>query len=1272
MDLVKLEIDGQKVIADGRRTILEVARERGIGTIPTLCHDGQLEPFSSCFLCVVKVKGARTLLPACSTRIAAGMVVETNVPEVRQARRASLELMLSNHYADCIGPCQLECPAGIDIQGYIALAALGKYTDAVRLIKERNPLPAVCGRVCTRPCEVRGCRRNLVDEAVGIDYIKRYLADLELGRREPFRPPTAPPSGRRVAIIGGGPAGLSCAYYLALRGYACEIFEAMPEAGGMLRYGIPEYRLPKEVLDLEISQILDLGVKLRTNVALGEDVTILGLRESGFDAVFLAIGAWDSAKLRVPDEETPGVLAGIDFLRDYGLQRAARLDGRVVVVGGGNTAIDCARTALRLGASDVRLLYRRTRDEMPANAPEIVEAEEEGVRMEFLVAPVRVLRRDGRLAGLECIRMELGEPDASGRRSPRPIRGSELTVDCEVVIAAIGQGTTAPELVSGRIPAFLPPGEDLGLTRWQTIQAAPGTFETSVDGVFAGGDVVSGAATAIEAIAAGRKAAHAIDAYVRTGAAEAEPAAFTSRRDAFRTVTADDLRDGVRTPRRPMPVLPPAERVRSFAEVEQGYGLADLRQETARCLECGCQALFECDLRRYATEYGADITPFLGEVTHHRVDRRHPLIELDPNKCILCGACVRICSELVGAAAYGFVNRGFSTVVRPALGGSLLETGCVSCGLCISVCPTGAIVERIPLVKPGPWPTTSTPTICDYCGVGCRLGVDTYGDTLVKMSRREDGHVAAGLHCRRGRFGHAYVQDRERLVDGRIRAGRELQPASPEEAIAFAALRLKELLRSCRGDEIAVFVSPRLTNEELYLAQKLARVVLKTHQVTTFARLVNGEWDCPEVVSTATYADVVDAQGLLVVNADLAADHFVVDLLVKKAIRGGARLIHVGPKADRTSEFAEVVLRCAAGAEPLVLLALWAEWARLAAVPLGEQPDLEHARGGRTAAELAAAAGVAPEDVAAAAEILAASLVKTVIFSKDHRGPRAPGDERLFARIADAFAAPILALREKSNMQGLLDLGASPGWLPGYAPLADAAAVDACEKEWCTSLADVAGGGADVAERLRRREIKVALVLGEDPLGDPDLPGDLVEGLLAAELLVVGDLFLTATARAAHVVLPLSAAVETSGTLTNQERRVQRLERAVPPPSGLETWQVICELAARMGYRFKMRYASAAEVTDEIRRVVPAYRGVEIDSPDGAGVWALDGRRPPGGSFDPASLATPARPVATLALDHLEARFAARFDEAIETARAALVAVEAAGAARAAGEPAPA
>jgi len=1253
MDLVKLEIDGKRVIADNRQTILEVARENGITNIPTLCHDGQLEPFASCFLCVVKVKGARTLLPACSTKVAGGMVIETDTPEIRRARKAALELMLSNHYADCIGPCQIACPAGIDIQGYIALAALGKYRDAIQLIKDRNPLPAVCGRVCTRPCEVKGCRRNMLDEPVGIDYIKRYIADLDLGEKEGFRPAVTPRNGKKVAVVGAGPAGLSCAYYLAIRGYDVHMFESLPEAGGMLRYGIPEYRLPKDVLDLEINQILDLGVTLSTNLTLGKDFTISSLKKEGFNAIFMGIGAWDSSKMRVQNEEAAGVLAGIDFLKRVGLRKKQELYGKVLVVGGGNTAIDCARTALRLGAKEVRLLYRRTRNEMPANEMEIVEAQQEGVAMDFLVAPTRVITANGRVTALECLRMELGEPDASGRRSPKPIRGSEFVVDCDFVLAAIGQGTKVKELVDGRIPNFVPFGEVLNLTRWQTIQVNEKSFESSVDGVFSGGDVVTGAATAIEAIAAGRKAAYSIDTYIRTGKALPEPVEFVSRKDAYHKVTVEDLRDGSRYARRPMPVLPPDERAKSFAEVEQGYSIEDLKKESMRCLECGCVVLFDCYLRKYATEYQVDITSFLGEAREYTIDRTHPLIELDQNKCILCGRCVRICSEVVGVAAYGFVNRGFSTVIRPALGGSLLDTECVSCGLCIGTCPTGAIVERTSLTKPGPWKTTAVPSVCHYCSVGCVLDYDVYGNSLIKVSRCEQAKVTASNHCKKGRFGYTYVQSPERLTRGRIRAGRELQDASPAEAVDYTAMRLKELARRYSADEIAVFVSPRLTNEEIYLAQKFARVALRTHNVTSFANLVNPDLFCPDIVSTASYPDVLDAQAIVVVNSNLDEENFVVDLMCKKAIRKGAKLIYIGPEENLVSRFAEVFLKCKDGTQTQALLAVLKDIAEAGKADMEDRPELQKIMEWVKIERAAESCGVEVKDIQEAAQILKKSILKVLIFNKDFRGQRAVQDERLFAEIGGALGCILLALREKANMQGLLDMGANPKWLPGYTALDDEAAVEEIEKEWSVLLREIPRGNGDVAALLRDKKIKLTVILGEDPVGCPDFPKDLANGLAAADFIVACDVLPTATTQIANVVLPLSATAATSGTMTNLERRVQRLQRAVTPGAGIETWQILCQIAAGMGYRFKMKYNDVSEVTAEIQRVVPIYKNVAIGSQDADSVWDVSQlklrRQPP----DAAKLGASVSPVRTLYLDSLEERFTKWFDGLMSSARQA-------------------
>ena len=1248
MALVKVEINGKRIITVDSRTILEVARAVGIDGIPTLCHDEQLEPFTSCFVCVVKVKGARTLLPACSTKVTDGMVVETNSPEVRQSRKAALELLLSSHYADCVGPCQHACPAGVDIQGYVALAALGKFGEAIKLIKDRNPLPAICGRVCTRPCEVKGCRRNLLDEPVGIDYIKRYIADLDLGRAQPFRPELAPATGKRIAVVGAGPGGLACAYYLAVRGHAVQLFEAQPEAGGMLRYGIPEYRLPKEVLDQEIGQILDLGVKLSTNVYLGKDFTVSSLKNQGFDAVFLALGAWESSTMRVKNENVAGVIAGIELLKNVGLRRKTDLHGKVLVVGGGNTAIDCARTALRSGAQEVSILYRRTRAEMPANAMEIDEAEREGVKIEYLVAPTQVISRDDRLLALECQRMELGDPDASGRRSPKPVPGSEFQIPCDFVLAAIGQNTTMGQLVGAKIANFLPEGESLKLTRWDTVQVDSNTFETSVEGVFAGGDVVTGAATVVEAVAAGRKAAHAIDQYLATGKAVAEPTPFISQKAVFKQVTAEELKSQERIPHRHMRVLSPGERTGSFAEVELGYAADDVSKESARCLECGCAALFDCDLRRLASEYQVDIKPLLGEVKQYPVDRTHPFIELDPSRCIVCGRCVRMCSDVVGVAAYGFVNRGFNTTVRPALGGSLLDVGCVSCGLCIGTCPTGAITPVVPLAKAGPWTTTAVTSTCHYCGIGCELELQASGDTFVTPARVENGRTTLGNHCGRGLFGFEYVQAADRLLAARVRSGRELSKTTLDDAIQYAGMRLRELAGRVRPEEIAVFVSPRLTNEEIFLAQKLARVGLRTHQVTSFTQLLNPGACVPEVVSTGTYRDLLGAQAVLVVGAQLDQDNFVVDVLVKRALRTGARLIVVGPEESRTTQVAESFVRCQPGTEPQVLLAILKKLQELTPNAIREPSDLMGAA--------SVVAGVAPEDIEAAARILAASVARVLVFNKDWRGERASQDERFYASYARTLGMPLLALREKSNAQGLLDMGAAPDWFPGYQPIDDPAAIQTLEKEWGAVLRDLPRPTRDIAAALAAKQIKVALVLGEDPLGNPELPGPVRSGLEALEFLLVGDLFLTPTAEAAHVVLPLCSTVESDGTMTNHERRLQPVRHSIPPRNGLQNWQILCQLGARLGQRFRMKYQSVGEVLDEIRRVAPIYRGVVLGGPNDEAVWDLAQFPLHPSQPAPGAWAQHARPRDTLGFDYLERRWQRRYRELMDRARKALAA----------------
>jgi heterodisulfide reductase subunit A-like polyferredoxin len=476
-------------------------------------------------------------------------------------------------------PCKDACPAGISVQGYVALTAQGKYKEALALIRRDNPLPAICGRVCTHPCE-SACARAQVDEPLAIRDLKRFVCDWEVAQGEMDLPQLPEPRPEKIAIVGAGPAGLTAAHYLALNGYAVTIHEALPVAGGMLRVGIPAYRLPHKVIDYEVEYITRLGVKIKLNSPVGEGLSLTGLKDQGFAAVFLGVGAQRGLSLGVPGEDLAGVLSGVAFLRDAGLGQAACPGERVAVIGGGNVAIDAARTALRLGSRDVSILYRRTRDEMPAYAEEIEEALEEGIRIEFLCAPTRFTAKDGRLAGVEVQAMELGEPDASGRRRPRPVAGSERTIGLDAVILAIGQ---EPDL--GLLEEKL--GLEVGQGR--TLHADPLTMQTSLPWLFAGGDMVSGPATVIEAVAMGKAAAESIHRML-TGQD------LRQGRAVARGLAQPDVDGIAHRARRLPPLADPQKRCSDFSEVVAVFTEEDAHAEAARCLSCAiCSECYQCE-----------------------------------------------------------------------------------------------------------------------------------------------------------------------------------------------------------------------------------------------------------------------------------------------------------------------------------------------------------------------------------------------------------------------------------------------------------------------------------------------------------------------------------------------------------------------------------------------------------------------------------------------------------------------------------------------------
>ena len=521
-EYIKLTIDGVEVIAENGQTILEAARRNSID-IPTLCHDERVAPYGACGLCVVEAEGNPKLIRSCAVKATEGMKIITNSERIHRARKFSLQMLLSDHTGDCKAPCTLACPAGTDCQGYVGLIANGENKEAIKVIRSRIPLPASIGRVCPHPCEA-ACRRRLVEEPVSIAALKAYAADKTLEDCE--LPDFPAPTGKSVAVIGGGPGGLSAAYYLALKGHRVTVYDMMPKMGGMLRYGIPQYRLPKEVLDREISLIGRMGITLKNNIRIGKDITFDELRRAN-DAVVVAVGAWLSSKMRVKGEELDGVFGGIDFLRSVILGNPFDIGNRVAVCGGGNTAMDACRTAVRLGAKEVYVIYRRTRDEMPADSLEIDEAEEEGVTFKFLTNPDEILGDSGKVCGMRLQIMELGEPDESGRRKPVPVEGEFENIELDSVIMAIGQKSD--------LSGF----DGLELTSRGTISADESTFRTNIDGVFAIGDATNkGADIAVSAIGEAHKSAEVIDSYL-SGLTVGYRKPILVERE----ITADDLKD---------------------------------------------------------------------------------------------------------------------------------------------------------------------------------------------------------------------------------------------------------------------------------------------------------------------------------------------------------------------------------------------------------------------------------------------------------------------------------------------------------------------------------------------------------------------------------------------------------------------------------------------------------------------------------------------------------------------------------------------------------
>jgi 2-oxoacid:acceptor oxidoreductase delta subunit (pyruvate/2-ketoisovalerate family) len=542
-------------------------------------------------------------------------------------------------------PCRTACPAHVNVQAYVALIQRGKFKEAVEVIRKDMPFPAICGRVCFSPCE-DACARVNLDQAVAIRALKRLVADIEREQGRVVAEPVPKKFSEKVAIIGAGPAGLTAAYELAKLGYPVTVFERMAEPGGMMRYCIPDFRLEKFVVANEIAYIKDLGVEIKTGVEFGKDITIESLKKDGYKAIFFAIGTQLGMKLNVPGEELEGVINAVDFLRAIALGKKIAVGERVAVIGGGNTAIDAARMAKKLGAKEVLILYRRSREEMPALPHEVELAEEDGIKFYFLVAPKQIIGENGRVKAVECLRMRLGEPDESGRRRPIPIAFSEHQYEVDMVIQALGQivetSVLPPELMSKE-------------KRGPPLQVDPLTLETNVPGVFAGGDVATGPASIIEAVGAGKRAAVSIHRYLRGEDLRKD----REEEKIEETTWVKDWRLLEKKERRyDAPIEKPHlsfEEAREYLEKLKRQA----RFEAFRCLGCGPCA--ECLASMDLCEGDKAV--------------------VDEDKCVGCNVCAVICP----VEAIRKNEKGVAQVN---------EDLCKGCGLCVARCPEKAITMK--------------------------------------------------------------------------------------------------------------------------------------------------------------------------------------------------------------------------------------------------------------------------------------------------------------------------------------------------------------------------------------------------------------------------------------------------------------------------------------------------------------------------------------------------------------------------------------------------
>ncbi|HAS6261826.1 TPA: formate dehydrogenase subunit alpha [Vibrio vulnificus] len=1248
--MIQIVIDGKYRIVEAGQTVLQAAKVCGV-EIPSLCGMNRSGEKIPCDLCVVEVESGGTRR-ACELEVYNGLTVNTQSEALSAHRKQALNRIMSDHYADCEAPCKTACPAGVDIQSYLYHIAQNDHQKAIEVIKRTLPMPLSIGRVCPAFCESE-CRRSLVDDAIAIRQLKRHAADADLAAQEAYTPEKKADKNKRIAIVGSGPGGLTAGYYLTNEGYQVDVFEAMPQAGGWLRYGIPEYRLPKSILDKEIELMCRNGMAIHTDKKLGRDISLSQLSQD-YDAVCLAVGASKAVAMDYPGSDLDGCYLGVDYLKDFVTEQRFTTGKKVAVIGGGNTAIDCARTAVRTGA-DTTLIYRRTRDEMPAEDYEIEEAEHEGVKFHFLTNPAQnIADENGRVCSVKLEKMALGAPDASGRRRPEAT-GEYFTEAFDTVIAAVSQQADLSFMQGEALT--------LPLTRWNTADANPQTMHSGTGNIFSIGDFRRGPATAVEAVADGRIAAQAIDRFFDGDMENIPLKPFNSRKEQkLKQVDPLHFSHLQKVARTIMPELTSQQREQSFEEVELGFDNAEAMAEAARCLECGCQVNTSCDLRDYATEYGAE-QHFHYSVNikshdewqalrqndpRHKypIDHSSEFIVFDANRCISCGQCIQACREQSVQGVLSFMNleKGRPVVrpeCRPNFGGQGVRMGdsrCVQCGACVQACPVGAMTDARDRSQGRETPLKKVDTICTYCGVGCKLTMHV-DEAANRIRYVEGAHspVNEGMLCVKGRYGFDFVASEERLTTPLIRKDGWLQPASWQEAIRLIADKFSTIKQDFGGRALAGFSSAKTTNEDNYAFQKFMRRELGTNNVDHCARLCHAstvtglEASLGSGAMTNDIPSIKHSDVIFIIGSDTSAAHPVIASHIKQAVRHhGARLIVADPKRIGMADHAELYLAHRPGTDVMLINGVmqqiikngWYDMEYIEERVDGFDTMLQEVMSPAYALDkVELVTGVKADDIFAMARMIGTAKRTAVYYSMGitqhttgHDNVRSIANLQLLCGNIGIEGGGINPLRGQSNVQGACDMGALPNNYPGYQKVYNPLVREKFVIEWDAPNLSAEPGLTltEIIDGACRRDVRALYVMGENPvLSDPN-QAHVIEGLEALDFLVVQDIFLTETAQYADVVLPSCSFAEKSGHFTNTERRVQRIYPAVNPPGeAKEDWRIIQEIANAMGSDW--HYRSVADITNEITRVTPQYAGLKWDNITREGVqWPSNKNNPAG------------------------------------------------------------